>query len=446
MNKTSYIFILLTLILGILCSSAQHKAVYVPDNLDPIEDYLAQINNVLLKRVKGKHANRIKKVFKDRDEKVVEQINDSVYLFHEDLDGYLDGVLEEIYSSNPNVDHENYRFFIRNSIVPNASCYGDGMFDVYLGLLDTLGSDDEIAFVLCHEIAHKLLDHPLNNITKAVERLKSDETKKRVRDVKKQKYGRTRAALSIIDELNIDYLRHSKNIEAEADSLGFILFNNTKYNRSNAISALQRLERVDDMILSHPVKVDSVFNFADYPFKSFWIEKEISIFDSDDQINDYKMISDTLKTHPEVPFRIEKLIKEFQIDTSDFVHIGKDLEALSAKLQEQSIQTFIDLKRLDLAMYQVQKKYDQAKISKSAYAEKMMLILNEAYVLRKKHKLGKYIPQENNLSDEKELNTLRRFWNVLELKEIKAIGQHFYAREKEFISEEKHNQLNILSN
>lgn len=418
----------------------------MPENLEPIEDYLSEINNDLLKRIQGKYAGQIKKVFKDRDEKVVEQIKDSVYLFNDDLDQYLNELLNEIYTANPSIDNTNYKFFIRNSIVPNASCYGDGMFDVYLGLLDTMESDDEIAFVLCHEIAHRILDHPLKNVSQAMGRLKSDETKKRVREIKRQKYGRTRAALSIIDELNIDYLRHSRNIEAEADSLGFILFKNTKYNKANAVSALRNLELVDDMLLSHEVKVDSVFNFPEYPFKEFWIEEEISIFATDKQINDYKLISDTLKTHPAIPYRIEKLINEFEIDTLNFTGHGKDLASFSEVLNEQSIQTFIDLKRLDLALYQTQKKYAEAKISISTYSEKILLILEEAYNLRRSHKLGKYIPQDNNFSDEKELNIIRRLWSSLELKEIKAVAQQFYKHQKEYITEQKINELEILSN
>lgn len=441
-----YRVVLFLIFLNVSHSYAQKENVYVPDDLESIEDYLQDINDKLISRIQGQYASRIKKVFKKRDEKILKTVEDSVYTFQPELIQYVKGILEEIYTNNPSINHNDYKFFIRNSIVPNASCYGDGFFEVYFGLLDTLKSDDEIAFVLCHEIAHKILDHPVNNIKNAISELNSDATKERVRSVKKMRYGRTRAALSIIDELNIDFLDYSRIYESEADSLGFIFFKQTKYNKSNALSALKHLDLVDDVLLSYPVKVDSVFNFPEYPFKKFWLEDEVSLFALDEKVNDYRMNSDTVKTHPDVPYRIEKLIRDFKIDTSNYEARGNQIQAINDLLQEQSIQIFIDVKKLDFALYQLENKHAEKKITEAFYLEKMMDVLEKLYWARKRHELGKYVPQKNSLSEERELNLIRKFMHALELGEIKMIGKNFYNQSKEILQDQKRNKFQLFNN
>lgn len=443
-NKTQIIIVLL--LLGYNLASSQEAIAYSPDDLEQTKEYLKNINAKLLERIDSPYESKIKKIFKKGDEKVVKQIRDSAYLFNNLLDNYLDKILDNIYSNNELIDNNDYKFFIRNSIEPNASCYGNGMFEVYLGLLDTLESDDELAFVICHEIAHKILDHPLKNVTQAVEKINSKEIKQRIRTAKTKEYGRTRAALSIVDELNIDYLTHSKKVEAEADSLGFIIYKNTNYNQALAISSLQRLEKDEDVLLSYNIKIDSVFNFKEYPFKSFWIKDEVSLFDIDEKVNDYKLNSDTLKTHPEIPFRINKLIEEFNIDTTSFVSEKRRDEKIEQVVQEKSIEIFIDTKQLDIALYQLEKKHSENKIEVKYYTEKMLSILETLYFARKKHEIGKYIALENNLSKEKEINIIRKFLHRLELREIRELGKHFYLRNKQYISSQEAGKYKLFLN
>lgn len=408
----------------------QENSVYVPKNIEHYEDYLERINDAIKKRIKGENASRIKKVFDDRDERIVKHIKDSAYVFNAEFNAYIDGLLNEIYSANPTVQHDDHKFFIKNSIVPNATCYGDGMFEIYYGLLETLDSDDEIAFVICHEIAHKILDHPLNNITNWVAKVNSKETKQKVRAIKRQRYGRTRKALSVIDDINTDMINHSKVVEAQADSLGLVLLKNTMYNASKSLTSLKKLELVDEMLLSHKVKIDSVFNFETYSFKSYWLKEEVSLFDTDEVINEYELSSDTLKTHPEVPYRIQKLKNEFKLDTLNFENKGNKLEGLITNIHNQGIQMYIDLKQLDFALYQIEKKHALKLISSDMYAEKMLYVLRQVYNAKKRHELGKYVPQKNGLSKEKELNTIRLFLHNLELKEIKKIGKAFSEKFK----------------
>ncbi|WNH08250.1 M48 family metalloprotease [Thalassobellus suaedae] len=401
---------------------------YIPSNIDAIESFLKRINQNQINKISGEFSSKIKKVFKDRDEKIREAIEDSTYVFNSKIKEDLDQILQHIYKSNPEINTTDFNFFIKNSIIPNAACYGDGMFEINLGLLTKLESNDELAFIICHEIAHKLLNHSIKGITKRIRSINSEETKEKVKEIKRNKYGQTRAALSLIDELSIDILDYSKEVEAEADSLGFVLFSKTKYSKPLALKALEKLRRVDEMVLYHDVKIDSVFNFKSFPFKDYWLKETTSLFDTSEKINDFSLVSDTLKTHPEIEFRVNKLISDFNIlkDANDLKMAEYHYKNLREISNMKSIQFAFDLKFLDLALYQLIEKYDNKEITADYYYSKIAEVLYLVYKAKKSHELGKYVPQKNCFSDEKQLNIIRLFIHNLELNEIAKMWSAFY--------------------
>ncbi|MCH4553173.1 M48 family metalloprotease [Aestuariibaculum lutulentum] len=412
---------------------------YIPGNIDSLEIYLKKINTIQIQNIDGEYASKIKKIFKDRNEFVLEVIKDSTYYFNPELKKGIDEILKEIYVSNSQIDFSNYYFFIKNSIMPNAACYGDGMFEINLGLITVLESEDELAFTLCHEIAHKLLDHSLKSINNRMDSVNSKETKERVKRIKREKYGQVRSALSVIDELNIDFLDYSKEVEAQADSLGFVLYSKTRYQPTHAISSLERLRKIDDMILHHNVDVDSVFNFKTYKFQSYWLKENTSIFDVEKPIDEFALVSDTLKTHPEIEFRINKLIKEFDVDNSDakLIYTNPTFQDLKEIAQYQSIQFTLDLNFLDMSIYQLIEKRKNKKITSDYYNYKMAEAIKKLYEAKKNHVLGKYVPFKDKFSAEKQLNAIRLLLHNLELQEIEQIGFAFCNENRSQISGSK---------
>ncbi|WP_452600370.1 M48 family metalloprotease [Pontimicrobium sp. MEBiC01747] len=426
------------LILSVVFGNAQIiENEYIPKELDSIKKYLKRINSNQIREIKGAFSSKIKKIYKGRDEKTIEKIEDSVYYFNKEVKNNLDAILNHIYTSNPNINTKDFCFFINNSLAPNAACYGDGMFEINLGLFTVLDSDDELASIICHEIAHKLLRHSINNVTNSVATINSRETRVKVKKIKRKKYGRTRAALSIIDELSVKILDHSQTAEAEADSLGYILLSKTKYAKSNAVSALVKLKKVDDMMLYHDVRLDSVFNFESYPFKSYWLKKTASIFNAKEKIDEFKLESDTIETHPELELRVKKLNKNFNIPDSSSAISQRHLKEIKKIAYIQSIEYVVDLKLLDLAIYQLIEKYDNKKITTEYYYSTMAKVFKKIYKARKKHELAKYVRLSNNFSDEKQLNSIRRFIHNLELSEIRKIGLAFCKSNKDKLPNNK---------
>ncbi|MDO1499615.1 hypothetical protein Q2T40_05605 [Winogradskyella maritima] len=124
-------------------------------------------------------------------------------------------------------------------------------------------------------------------------------------------------------------------------------------------------------------------------------------FQYSEKINDYQISSDTLKTHPEIPFRIGKLIRENAIDTTSNVPIGSEKKKIEQLIHNRSIQAFIDIKQLDLALYQLVKKFQEKNIDKESYIEKMLLILKQTYLARQKHEFASMFSQRTNFQKRK---------------------------------------------
>ncbi len=421
-------FTLVITSLSFLCVQAQENTAnsYIPENFEALKTYIENTNRTHINRIEGKYSSKIKKAFKNQDEKMIEAINDSSYFFHPTIKSNLDAVLQNIYDANPEIDSRDFYFFIKNNVIPNAACYGDGRYEINLGLFTSCKTDDELAFIICHEIAHLVLEHSLKSVTKRYEDLNSKETRKKVSEIKRQRYGRTKAGRLLVDELYIDMLDHSKHSETQADSLGYVLFSKTTYQKNAAVTSLKRLSNEDDIYFDYDVKLDSVFNFKEYPFKSFWLEEETSLFDTDEEIDEFRLSSDTIRTHPEIQSRIDKLKKEFNIKSNDATaHTKNHLDAIKTVIVPQSVQYTIDLKILDLSIYLLIQQFSEELITPEEYYGTMVNVLKQIYVARKNHKLGKYVYQQNSFSDEKTLNDIRRFIHNLELSEIKKIGQAF---------------------
>ena len=56
-------------------------------------------------------------------------------------------------------DYYDWEVHLVNSQIANACCYPGGKIIVYSGILNFIQSEEELAFVLSHEVSHALLDH-----------------------------------------------------------------------------------------------------------------------------------------------------------------------------------------------------------------------------------------------------------------------------------------------
>ena len=275
---------------------------------------------------------------------------------------------------------------------------------------------------MCHEIAHKILNHNINNLEKYYKTLDSKSTKEEIRKLKNKKYGKSRAARDFIDGMSIDLLNYSQTAEQQADSLGMQLYLNTNFAPSSAITALEKLRVFDDSFLQYEINIDQLFNFESYPFKSYWIKEESTLFNEDANTDDFQTKSDTISTHPEIQERIDKLNSEY----NEFLYKKNTLENSQVDIKEivhyQIINSLKDYKSYDLALYHLVEFHNKELITTKEYHLSMIFLLENIYIAKQNHKLGKYVSHKNNLDNKNQLSVIKTFIHNIALSELKKLG------------------------
>lgn len=145
-------------------------------------------------------------------------------------------------------------------------------------LLTEMQFEEEILYVICHEIAHLLLNHG---------HLKYDL----IYDIDEKK------PISNLELLEM-YYKYSRDFEFEADSFGFELFQRTNLNKKYAISALESLNEVSNFAKNFTYQIDYIsdlgLNVSYNPEKKQTKENITSI-------------PRPITTHPDIEDRIKKL-------------------------------------------------------------------------------------------------------------------------------------------
>ncbi len=245
--------------------NSQNKSfIYTPNNIDSIQNYINKITTNKISSFDIKNQKKIKEILLERKENFFKSIKDSSFIFDKSINNYLQTVLTEIYHSNPQIDNKDFYFLISKSLIPNAACYGNGIFTVNLGLFNLVENNDEIAFIICHELSHYILNHNDKSLLEYIDTFNSKDVKKKLSNASNLKFGRRAAVTSLLNDLKYNFMKHSRNDEIQADSLGMALFSKTKYSQQAAVTALKKLDFDDGMVFNNPTNLKQNFTFKDF--------------------------------------------------------------------------------------------------------------------------------------------------------------------------------------
>lgn len=131
----------------------------------------------------------------------------------------------------------NYKVYLTRDV--NAFAMADGTIRFYSGLMDMM-TDDEIRYVIGHEIGHVQAGHTRKRMQTA---LTTSALQKGVASS-----GSKAAALadSQLGDLVVSVVRaqHSQGNEREADDYALQFMSRRKYDRKAAVSALEKLDKM----------------------------------------------------------------------------------------------------------------------------------------------------------------------------------------------------------
>jgi len=219
---------------------------------------------------------------------------------------YLDALVTEIVSRNPVLKATPFHCYFSRSYVPNAEYIGEGIILINMGLFDRLSDESQVAYILCHEISHFILHHQENSIAKQVETLNSPEFQAKLKAIQHSQFNKRAGVEGLVKGFAFDSRRHSRDHEAQADSMAVVLMRATRFDLNGALTTLALLDTVDKDDFNTAAFLQLTFNSTSYPFKRKWLKKEVGLMGGTVQPEEGEL-SDSLKTHPSCPLRIKLL-------------------------------------------------------------------------------------------------------------------------------------------
>jgi beta-barrel assembly-enhancing protease len=156
-----------------------------------------------------------------------------------------------------------YQFRVVNDSRVNAFALPGGFIYINKGAIDTAGSDDEIAAILAHEIAHAGLRHGTNQVSKAY------AAQAGLSLLGGFLGGRANSNVGQIIGavggfgLNTLFMKFSRSAEEQADSIGMQMMRRAGYNPYGMVRMLQTIQRTTgrsgpEWMSSHPNQANRI--------------------------------------------------------------------------------------------------------------------------------------------------------------------------------------------
>jgi hypothetical protein len=239
--------------------------------------YAAQ-NELFLTRLKERTADKAlfkhyESRYKDFFKTVNDEIKEGQMAYIPVLSGTLDKILTEIKTKNTLVPKDIQAILVRAN-QPNAHVIGDNMVFVNMGVFYCMEDEAQVAGILAHEVSHLLMDHSIKGLNYSYE--KNKESIANVKAIKEVEVHKTDRAFELVKDQIYQGGKLRKTHELQADSLGYVLFRNTGYDKKAFIRALAVAEYYDTLSTGN-ITVETYKQFFDLPeqkFKDAWLKSE----------------------------------------------------------------------------------------------------------------------------------------------------------------------------
>lgn len=298
---------------------------------------------------KGKTGNYLKSLYDQRFTYQVSMFNQDLILMNDDITDFLIRIQDKIYRANPELAPETTIYPIR-SATPNALSMGNGMLCFMLGLLSRLETEDQVAFVLCHELAHHHRKHTELKMTQLANGNYDKDLKKKIDAIMASPYNRYSKLKSLFSSLDISFSKHSRFAEYEADSIGLVFYLRTGYNPYAPLRVMQILDQADSAVHIDNIDFKGIFSFPDFPFKDSWLEYSKSeVWHAPLRAID----SDTASTHPDCKKRFDVLEAILHAENISDEEISKGISTAAIRQQAsfEIIHSFYHFKQYGKALF-----------------------------------------------------------------------------------------------
>ncbi len=328
---------------------------------------------------------------------------------------YLQSVLQRILDSNrirqkievvPTRDQE-----------PNAYNMGDNRLFVNIGVVDLLDNEAQLAFLLCHELSHQLLQHVQEKFSARRALVTDKAVKKEIRDIRAAKYNKLDRRTQFALRYSYTFANYSRAKERAADSMAIVLLQKTPYDIGEGMGLLEalRLSDTDRTQINYP----RFFGSAGAPLRPELLqENRYAIRFGGKRAIAYE--EDSLKTHPDIPARKAAIsAAPGRQGGEKFVVSRTAFDSIKAAAPYEIIETFNANDRYAASLYHSlgllqQQPENPYLIRKAAFA------MRDVVLAVRSHDIQNHVPIESE-SNGAAYNQLLRIIDRTTYDELKAI-------------------------
>ena len=238
---------------------------------------------------------------RDDNAEYVESLIRNTATFDTLLYPFLQSVAKRIREANPQM--RAYTFILSDWPMMNAFYVGGNTIVVCLQLLSRMDSEDQVAAILCHELAHGEMDHVLKGLTRRLDNYYSKDFQKELKRVLKEEFNVNEKINMLALKFTLGTRYHDRSVENAADSLGYLLYAKTGYDPEGFVDALEALKHVDEPAYADSLDYAGLFNCTPpgFDFDQLGHYKRSSIFEREEESQE---LTDSLRTHPGCDQRI----------------------------------------------------------------------------------------------------------------------------------------------
>lgn len=374
----------------------------------------------------GKVSSKIAEDFKGFSKDFVKEINDGNFVFDKRLNDYAQGILTNLRKNDKDVP-SNIDILIAKTNSLNAYCFPNNTFVLNMGLFYWLENEEQVAAVLSHELAHKILEHSTKTKKKKIEDADSSQSERELRTLSKTKYGKSDQAFQLYKAKLYTTQEESRRHEFEADSLGYEIYRKSNYSKSEFVNALNLMVRYDT-IKPKGLKIDIYKKMFDLPNQKFddkWLLKE-DFSKYNYALFKERIDKDSISSHPETADRISKIKTLFpEIKVEEMHKPSKEFEEISDIAGLEIVPNFYGNESYGDAIY-VCLLFLQSDTKYQDYYKKWMgSCFQKIYEGRKNYTLNRYL---DRIDPKEQSESYQQFlcfaWN-LRLNEIKEIADYY---------------------
>lgn len=223
------------------------------------------------------------------------------------IDPYVQGIFQQVVAANPDLPFA--RLVVVRNPIENAYALGDGTILFNMGLLSKLENESQIAFVICHELAHIYFRHMQEGLKEHFDIFYNKDFRKQYKKIIKEEYNMYAKVNSLVQSVSLNKLYHNRTHEQQADSMGWVLLSKSGYDVNQAYTALQLLDKIEEPYSNESIDFRRHFGCAETnELLREKPQKTTSIFAVEPEKPKAFELSDTLKTHPNCEKRMQFLL------------------------------------------------------------------------------------------------------------------------------------------